>query len=958
MNVKLRVLSAGVLFFIGQTAWAQKTKTDTIPDSKETKIDEVILTGSYGMKITPEQSTGSSSKVSGNVLDKPSAISIDNVLQGTVPGLMTTASSGQPGAATITLIRGISSLTSGNDPLYIIDGVPVQSGDISGALTSQNALSLINPADIEDVQVLKDGVATAIYGSRGANGVIVITTKTGKKGKSNFQFISEIGASNVAFDKLKMLNAQEHVNYLGQALYNKYPSTDPINGFSSLQEATDYAKTDMLNWDGTTDTNWRKLTRRNSPITSRYNLSYSGGFKDFTLYASLAYLKQEGLSYDAAFDRYTGTIKANWKASDKLNITFATNLSRTVQSGPSDASSYSNPIFSGTLLSPTQNPYLADGSYNLDLAYLNPQFNPLAITQANLTKGTFDKVLTSINVDYKILPYLTFNSNFGIDNTSGNEFTYWNPDFGDGYDPSNSNGNGIYFKSMRNFFTWNWYNFLNFNKTFNGVHDVSASIGMESTKRTLEYNTYTKRGFPSGTRIRYADAAANVTDATGNTDAWTLIGYIARASYTYNKFATITGSARRDTYSGYTKAGNFFGIGLSFDLGKMNFLPSYINMLKLRASYGENGNQAAGPYVKYPQYTLNGNYLQTNAGYILTPGAPEGLVWEKSKKRNIGLDFSLGKGNFYGNFDVYSNINPDQVYDVPISPSTGFSTIIKNQAEVRSKGFEVLLGYRMSNDSFSWDVKANYSYNDSKVTYIKGDATPTIIPGLKAFFPGHNPTEYYTRLWAGVDPSNGDALWYTDDTRTATTNDVNKAKLSFTGQKALPTHIASLINEFTYKGFKLSFMLNYQGDYSVWDRWGFVYESDGQYSTVNTSTAALYDSWSPSNPNASMPKQVFNGNKSSNANSTRYLYKGDNIRLRNVELGYTFKGSVLNVKGLRGIYAYVRGVNLYTYAFDKKLRFDPEANSNAFNYTVSNLGAYDMTQPNMRQYVFGVQVDF
>ncbi|MBV8328798.1 SusC/RagA family TonB-linked outer membrane protein [Chryseobacterium sp.] len=957
MNVKLRVLSAGVLFFIGRASYAQKIKNDTI--SKENKIDEVFITGAYGIKITPEQSTGSLVKVSGSILDKPSAVSVDNILQGTVAGLMSNANSGQPGASTITLIRGISSLTSGNDPLYIIDGVPVQSGDISGALTTQNALSLINPADIQDVQVLKDGVATAIYGSRGANGVILITTKSGRKGKSSLQFVSEIGTSNVAFDKLNLLNAQENVNYLGQALYNRYPNTDPIKGFVNLNSAIAYAKSDILEWDGVTDTDWRKLTRRNSPIMNRYNLSYSGGFKDFTLYASLGYLKQEGLSYDAIFDRYTGAIKANWKATDRLNITFSTNLSRTIQAGPSDASSFSNPVFSGTLLSPTQNPYLSDGNYNLNLIYLSPQFNPLALTGTNVTKGAFDKILTSINVDYKIFPYLTFNSNFGIDNTSGDEFTYWNPDFGDGYEPSNANGNGYYYKSIRNFFTWNWYNFLNFNKTFAGIHDISASLGIESTKRTSEYNTFSKRGFPAGTRIKYADAAANVTGATGSTEAWTLVGYIARASYTYNKFATITGSARRDSYSGYTKAGNFFGVGVSFDLGKMNFLPSYINSLKLRASYGENGNQAVSPYAKYPQYTLVGNYLQTNAGYILTPGAPDGLLWEKSKKRNIGLDFSLGTiGSIYGTFDVYSNINPDQVYNVPISPSTGFSSIIRNQSEVKSNGFEALLGYRKSSESITWDIKVNYSYNNSKVTYIKGDSTPTVIDGLKAFFPGHNPTEYYTRLWAGVDPSNGDPLWYTDASRTATTNDMNKAQLSFTGQKALPTHIASLINEFTYKGAKLSFMITYQGEYSVWDSWGFIYESDGKYPTVNTTPESLYDSWSPSNPNASRPKQIYEGNRSSNANSTRYLYKGDNIRLRNVELGYTFKGSELNISGVKGIYAYVRGVNLYTYAFDNKLRFDPEANSRAFKYTVSNLGVFDMTQLNMRQFIFGIQVDF
>ncbi|MDP9958390.1 SusC/RagA family TonB-linked outer membrane protein [Chryseobacterium lathyri] len=955
MNVKLRVLSAGALFFLGQVAFAQSTKRDTA--TKETKIEEVVLTGAFGTKLTPEQSVGSSSTVKAADLEKPAGISIDNVLQGKVAGLYSSASSGQPGASTITLIRGLTSLTGNNEPLYVIDGVAVQSGDISGALTSQNALSLINPADIEDIQVLKDGVSTALYGSRGAAGVVLIKTKSGKKGRSQLNFTSEIGGSDVAFEKFKMTNAAEHTKLFGMSLFNA--------GYApTLQEGYDLAQSEF-GWDGVTDTDWNKLVRRNTPSYNRYNLSYSGGTESFKIFSSLGYLKQEGLALNSGFQRYSGSLKGDWNASDKLKMHFNINLSRSKQNGATDGSSYSNPIFSARLLSPTQKPFNADGSYNTNLYYLNPEFNPIGIANENIEKGTFDKVISSIGADYKILPYLTFSTNFAVDNTQSTEMQYWNPDFGDGNFDGDVKGNGYLFGYNRNLFTWDWYSFLHFNKTFAEKHDVSASIGIESYTTDDNSSSWDAQGFPAGTRIPYASLASNPANTPSSTfRRITDVGYMARFAYTYDKFLTVSGSFRREGNSIFSDYwGNFYGVGASVNLTKLNLLDNVFKNFVIRGSFGQNGNPSLGAYQKAALYSYGGNYLSSNAGYILQTGAYTGerLKWEVSEKVNIGIDFSTkGNNNLYGTLDLFKNSNNDQLLQFPIPASgSGFTGITRNLGSTVSKGIEATLGFRKNTENFSLDTRFLYTYNENEITSLgPGSGTTIVRNGSKAWSVGHNPTEYYMRLWAGVDPSNGDPLWYTDETRTATTNSSSLAKLVFTGKSALPKHMLNWQTDLAYKGFKLSFQFNFLGGYSVYDRWAFIYDGDGQYANVNSFSDALYNSWSLENPNATRPKYVYGGNKNSTAASTRYLYDGDHIRLKQVELGYKFDKNKLNIPGINGIYVYVRGVNLWTYAFDKKLYFDPEANTNAFTYTAENMGLYDQTQPNMRQYIMGVSLDF
>lgn len=959
MKKQVFSLSAlGLFLGLGGLLYAQKT------DSLKTKeLEAVVIKGVYGIKQSAEQVSGSSTKISKTALESPTGVSVDNLLQGSGPGIMSSAGSGQPGAKAITLIRGISSLTSGNSPLYIIDGVPVASGDISRNTATQNALSLINPNDIEDIQVYKDGVATSLFGSRGANGVVVITTKSGKKGTARINLTTEIGTSAVAYDKFEYLNAEEHVKYTALAYFNSDNLRNASKEFNGDFSKAYTKAVNFFRWDGKTNTDWQRAALRENPAYSRYNVSISGGAKDVTLYASLGYLSQEGVPRNADFQRYTGALKGTWQASDKLKASFSLNLSRSVQNTPSTNLTFANPMFMARAISPTQRIYNADGTYNTNIVSVNPNFNIIAVQDLNLNKAVFDKVLSSLSLDYDILPYLTFNTSFGIDNNSGDELVYWNPDIGDGYEPSSANGNGALSKSFTKHFTWNWYNFLNFNKRF-GAHNVSATVGIEATKRTIDIADFEASGFPSGIYKPYASLAASPTAASSNRISWGLVGYIARASYTYDKFLTLTASARRDGYSGFSDYyGNFYGVGGNLELSRIDAVKNVFKSLKLKASYGENGNMAVGPYTKLKLYRLGFNYDSSNGAALSQTGAPdEGLKWEVSKKTNIGLDFSLGRrGSVYGTLDFYSNTNSDQIFDEQVPLTTGFSSVTRNLASVRSRGVEASLGANLvKQKDFQWNVNANYSYNDSEILSLSSDNGTGIsqIDGRKAFEVGRNPSEFYMRLWVGVDPNTGQPLWYTDGTKTAVTSNSNLAQLSFTGKKALPTHIAALNNELVYKNFRLVFNINYQGGFSVYDAGSFVTDTSGTFFIMNKVKEDLYDSWTPKHTNASRPEILANGNNGDNGASSRYLYDGDFIRLRSLELGYRLNQEQLNLKGLKSVYLYVRGTNLLTYVFDKDLKFDPESNSNSYSNTISNLGIYNSLQPQMKQFIFGVSLDF
>ncbi|MDR3273508.1 MAG: SusC/RagA family TonB-linked outer membrane protein [Flavobacteriaceae bacterium] len=924
---------------------------------KEQVLEGVTITGAYGIRMTPEQSVGSFSRVDTKDLEKPDALSVDLILAGRAAGVDVSAGSGQPGTRTATFIRGLNSITGSAQPLYIVDGIPILTGDAAGVATTSNALAMIDPAIIESVDILKDAAATSIYGTRAANGVIVITTKNARKGQNKFQFTSEVGFSKSAYEKFDMLSASEHIDLYTRAIFNK-------GGYTTEAEARE-AAIKHFRWDGSTNADWVKATRRDFPISTRNVISYQGGTENIQLMSSLGYTANDGVANNAYYNRLSGTLKASWKISDKANIVFSNIISRANQSGPSDGSTFANPVFAARIMSPTQ-PIKVGEEYNTNLVFMSSTFNPVAIQNTNKTISQFSKLISSFNFTWEFAKNFRFVSSPGVDWNFYDEYEYWNPNFGDGYNGEDETLNGMAFKYDRTLTTWNWSNFVHYSNTLAEKHALEISAGIEATNYLARSFQAEGVGIPFNPKDTYYQIGiASEQQTAAGKNAYDLVGYVGRLAYTYDKFVSLAGSFRRDGYSGFgedRRYGDFWSGGLAFNLEKLGLF-NYFNELKLRASYGEVGNSGitVGSYYKsLGVFSLSPNSLYGGAsGGTYIPGNPE-LQWETSQRYNIGLDYAFANNRIKGSVEVYKNNNIDQLFDIPTAPSTGTTVVFGNGAHSISKGVEATLTVEIvKKEKFNWTLSANYAFNESIIKKLTGDTQLYRLPNsYVAYAPDHHMSEYYMRIWAGVDPINGDPLWWTDASRTDVTNDATKAQLVLVGQKSMPSHILGVSNVFNIGDFLVSFLFQYKGNYAVYDPWAFVYASDGTYVNQNQVASQLYDSWTPENPYASNPKVVNGGNKNSTALSTRDLYRGDHIRLKSLELGYRLKGNKVGIDGIESVYFYTKGTNLWTWAFDKNLYFDPEAFRTSYSGDLQGLGIYDQTQPIFKEYSFGVIVNF
>lgn len=950
--------------FVGMTTVERTVGAANVIDvvlQSDNVLDEVVVVG-YGIQESETERTGAYLAVDSEDIANVSVTSFDQALQGRVPGLAVGAASGQPGSVAPVFIRGINSLTSSSQPLYVLNGVPLVSTDVSNIAETNNPLASINPNDIEDVRVLKDAASTSIYGSRGANGVILITTKSGKNRKGTFTFTAETGFGSPAVDKFDWLNASEHIDFTAQGVVNSGTA-----GITNIEDARAFATNNLFAWDGVTDTDWTDLTTNNNASSANYNLSYRGGGENLSMFASLGYLEQEGISREAFFDRVSGNISVDWKSSDKLSIGFNMLGSLSVQDGESDGTNFRNPTFYGNGLSPTQQPFNADGTYNTNLVAFNGSFNPVAIQDVNFLESKLYKFLTTIHGTYQFHEYLSFRSQFSVDYTYLDEAQWDNPEFGDGVNNGDENGNGNGLLFDRNITIWNWQNSLTFSKTFASIHDVSATLGMESTYSNDEFSQAWGQGYPEGRRFTSLAFAANPTLANSDRSEYSFVGYFLRAAYSFDSKYSLTGSYRIDQSSRFgvdNRTGDFYSVGASWNMHRESFMENSIfNRLKWRFSYGTVGNAEIGNYRSIA--TAGSENIAGQTTFRIDNAGNRELTWEQSEQLNLGLDFGLLNNTIFGSVDVYRKITDDLLFNAPVpasSSATETATTLRNIGSIENKGIEVLLGVTPFNkENLNWTLTGTFSYNDSEVTKITDDTDEVAINGRKRLGVGHNPSEFYTRLWAGVNAADGTPLWYTDETRTQTTGDVTQAQLSYTGEVALPPYIASLNSDFRYKDFSFKFLLNYSGGHSVYESTAFVYDNDGRFFTFNRLRQHVEGAWTPGRTDATRPGIRFNtNNNSSSSPSTRYLYDASHIRLRSIEFGYNIADKVLgNSSFVNNIYLYVKGLNLATWLFDDDIYFDPEVANNALGQTaIEGAGIYNGTQPILKQFQVGINVNF
>ncbi len=916
-------------------------------------IEDVTVIG-YGVKMEEYEKAGAIATVDAEVFEQTPNVSIDQVLQGEVPGLNLSTNGGQPGASNTVIIRGLGTLSGESNPLYVVDGVILGRGEDNAQLvTTFNPLSSIDPNNIKSVKVLKDAMATSIYGSQGSNGVIIIETKTGRKNqKTQFSFKSETSFSDIAYDKANVYNAQDFVNLAAEGLVN-------AGYFADVDAATATAAS-VLGWDGETDTDWEDVVTRSKGAIFSNNLSMMGGSEKSTFSANVSIYQNKPLVKENKFDRVSGAFRFNHDVSEKLNLDMNMQLSSLHTETPSDGSAFSNPFFAKYTALPTNPVFNEDGSYNTTLSGLLRTSNPLGNLERNEVTGDQLRLIGAVKADYEINDFLSFDTQLSGNYQRLNEKLYWNPDFGDGF---SGDRNGFGASGDINDFQWSWSNFVRFDKTFAEKHGVKIDLGVEAIEQKIKQKYLEAQNFAGS--LTELGAAATKNDASTNTYERSQFSYISRLTYAYDKRYVLNGIFRREGNSKLAdKWDNFWGVGATWNVDREAFFnKGIVSALVLRATYGETGNDPISDYTKWydAQRTVGAGFnYGDNPGIVFDNLGNEELTWERTKQWNFGIDYGFFNDRITGAVDYYIKNGEDLFISLPLLPSDGFSNLngtsgnsqLSNAADIRNTGLEVLLKAKVfKGDGFNWTSTATFAYNDNEV--IKLPEGEDIRQGNKILRVGESAGAFYDFGYAGVDAATGEALFYTDGTKSETTNSVNNAERFIQGN-SIPVYSASWKNDFSYKGIFLNAMFNYAGDFKVWDRWAFVYDSDGAYATVNQ---IVRDRWTPENTDAKYPQYVW-GNSSNSNNGSRYIYDGDYIRLKDLKIGYRLPSDILDQMGIEALELYVRGTNLWTYTFDDDLYFDPESSSNAYTQKWTGSGVYDLTSPLMKTYSFGIVVGF
>lgn len=928
-NARTLVISAIGMATQEITIGSQSNFAVTLRAGTEQNMQEVVVVG-YGTQRR-RTLTGAVSTVSGADIEMQPFTSVDKALQGQVAGLQSVTASGAPGANQQIRIRGISSVNASNAPLWVIDGVPANTNDLSRLTTTSNILSTLNPNDIESVTVLKDAASASIYGSRAANGVILVTTKKGRAGKTKFRFDTEIGYSDRAYenDRYRPLNGDEYLAITKEGLVNAGATPTQVTSILNSLGANTNA-----------NFNWLDAVSRTGK-QQQYNLSASGGNDRTTFYLSGGYFFQEGTTIATDMNRTNGAMRITTKATDKLNLSANINAGFVRQQTPLGSGNFSNPVLAAYFALPTYPAYLPDGRYNALTAQFptNSTFNPLYLAENDKRSLRELSVRGNAFAEYNFLPNLTFKSSVGADLSNLEEDLYNNPLYGDGavlatgsptFGPNivyNAATTGRAASYYTRYFNWVWTNTLNYRHNITKAGDVTANIlvGYESQKNNFYSNSVLGRGFilSPAFLLQYPASTSTPTTASATFSEYSFISQFSTLDLNYKDRYVLSGSFRRDGSSRFgtnNKYGNFWSVGASWNVDRESFMQNvaFINQLKLRTSYGVNGNAGIGNYDFFPSYGFAISYNSAPASSPSNVGNLD-LTWELNKPFNIGLDVSVLRSRLSLTAEYYSRISEDLLLDVPLSSTTGFTSQRRNVGSLKNSGVELtIMGIPFQTRNFTWTSNFNFAHNKNEILSLPS-------PQIGAFIvrEGLDIQTFYARVYAGVDPNNGDPLWYTDSSRKATTNNYSSA-LRVPYGSASPKYFGGFTNTFNFKGFTLEAQLNYQfGNYVSDGSYGGFYVGAGAGPTFNK-VARVLDRWQKPGDVTDIPKYIYNGNKSFQSFSTFYLNQGDFIRLRNLQLGYTLPKTILSKINFTNAFLYVRGTNLYTWVKDKNLPFDPE----------------------------------
>ncbi|MEC4113719.1 SusC/RagA family TonB-linked outer membrane protein [Myroides pelagicus] len=921
------------------------------------QLEEVVVLA-YGQSKAKNEITGNVVAVKGDVIGKTPVASVDQALQGRVAGLQIASTSGSPGAVQNIRIRGRNSMSATNEPLYVVDGMPIITDNMSGAVdsngnatgTSLSALAGINSDDIETMTVLKDAAATAAYGARGGNGVILITTKKGKRGEPAYTFKSTVGFQNFARKGPQFLSGEQKKELWLEANINTYGeeyNLDRNNVWDWYVGPDGYGNDALARWvnNGSIENDWRKAVKNKDALMTSISFGVNGGDEKGTYYASLGHDKYEGVVIGSDFRKITGSFNMTRNLNEKLDITIGANVSNIAQNGIMEGGAYfSNPNLTGMFMSPWTAIYNEDGTPNLNTSA--GLHNTLYTSANNTTLNDITRVISSNALGYKILDNLKFESNIGLDYTLANFRLYYNPIHGDGraYGGSAS-------QDEKRIFNYVWQNSLDYRFYLGESHRFNVKAVTEYQKN--KFNSLEGRGevLPPG-MTGLGTAAANYTTYSSYYD-WAQFSYFGMLNYDYQNRYLLDVTFRREGSSRFSEDqrwGSFYAVGGAWNISSETFMQNAmaINLLRLRGSYGTTGNSSINPNM-YMQLLNAGAYNNESAIVAYQYGGP--LGWEKQEKFDLGLEFGLFDNRLSGSFTYFQGKSKDLLYSRPLSMTSGYTSQWTNIGDMKNTGIEAELNVDVvRSKDFNWSVGANVGTVKNVVTKMPiVDGEPLqVIGGYNATMEGKAYGTWYLKEYAGVDAQTGNALWYKADG--TTTANYNEAERRFQDTSALPKVTGGFNTHVDYKGFYLDALFSFALGYSVYDGWASYTNTVNSRSLYTyNGTTDLMDRWQNPGDITDVPKVSTGGNASYTSPSTRWLYSGDHIRLRQLTFGYNLNKQATRFVGVDAVNFSVSAMNPLTWVKDSRLKWDPE---------VDATGYVEMATPPLKSVVFTLNVKF
>lgn len=909
-----------------------------LSDSKS--LNEVVVTG-YGTQKKSEITGSIVSIKATDIQDKPLQ-TLDKVLQGRAAGVQVTSNSGQPGGGVSVVIRGVATINGSTQPLYIIDGVQVTPGNLSGQ-TSVNALSSINPDDIESIEVIKDGAAAAVYGSLAGNGVVIVTTKRGKAGKTQVSASVQYGASK-PYNPYDLLDATRYYALQVEAYENYRQRIGQAPGVGTAAAAAANFPTGIVP-SPIPSTNFIDAISKTGKLTQA-DLNFSGGDAKTKFFISTSYNNTGGTIIGSNFSR--GSIRGNLdhKVSEKFYISSSITLTGSSQKGPStNAGFFVNTPFTGALLtSPVNQIFKADGTYNTAFVGINTQNEIQNLNQELRSVGTFQTV-SNLALTYNFLPELSLKVFGGIDFSDLRDFNYR---------PSTLSaaaatlGSGV--ETFKRNINYNTTGTFNYNKRFGSVHNFSALAGFEYRSVVNRLLAASAQTFPSPL-LTLVSSGAIPTGSTSTFTNYKIAGFLGQVKYDYAGKYLFTANLRNDGSSRFgenNKYGLFYGFSGGWIITKEDFLKdnTVISTLKPRVSYGVTGSQPSSnayDFISLPLYGGGGQYGNPLLGGLRSSQIPNAsFQWEKSAQIDLGIDIGLFNERVSFAADVYRKKNTNLILGVTIPGDVGFTSYTQNAGSAQSEGIDLDVNtVNVQSGGFRWSTNFNISFNRTKLLSLVNGQTQT---GTFTYTVGQPLNNIYTYKWAGVNPADGRPMYY--DAAGNITYSPKTSDQAIIGNTN-PKFFGGFSNNISYKGVTLDFLFQYQyGNKSYLQSQQYIEQSG---SLASNQTVNQLDRWTTPGQITWVPRPYSNltepGGFNSQNLSSRYVEDASYIRLKTVTLTYGLPKTFLSKYGFSSLSVFGQGLNMVTFTHYRG--DDPENTGNNLNF-----------YPNPRTLTVGINAKF